>query len=140
MDGNDYCQECGHHYTHHYHNEVVFEEEIYDKEYVDTAMQSRFEEAETMEEKASILKKELEDQLRESEGMKEELSKLLLKKILEFEELGINRSYAKLIENQVAVIELRVEGTTGRESRHMRKTKQELEKKLEIVMKTVSLK
>ncbi len=137
LDGNDHCQICGHHYKYHYHNEVRFEEEAYEKEYVDEDMQRRFKEAETMEQRASILKKKLEDQLWESEEKKQKLSDQLLAKISEFQELGINRNYAKLLENQLAVIELRIQGTTGREDKHLRKTKQELEKKLEIVLETV---
>ena len=139
LGGKDYCQQdgCGHHYKYHYHNEVRFEEEFYEKEYVDRDMQRRFKEAETMEQKASILKKDLEDQLQESEKKKKVLSEQLLAKISEFQELGINRNYAKLIENQLAVIELRLQGTTGSEDKHLRKTKQELEKKLEIVLEAV---
>ncbi len=137
LDGNDHCQICGHHYEYHYHNEVRFEEEVYDKEYVDEGMQRRFKEAETMEQKASILKKDLEDQLQESEKKKKKLSEQLLAKISEFQELGINRNYAKLIENQLTVIELRLQGTTGNEDKHLRKTKQELEKKLKIVLEAV---
>ncbi len=136
MRGGNYCR-CGHLYSSHYHNEVRFKEEVYDKEYVDKDMQSRFKEAETMEQRASILKKELEDHLRESEDKKKVLSEQLLAKISEFQELGINRNYAKLIENQLAVIELRLQGTTGSEDKHLRKTKQELEKKLKIVLEAV---
>ena len=90
-----------------------------------------------MEQKASILKKDLEDQLQESEKKKKKLSEQLLAKISEFQELGINRNYAKLIENQLTVIELRLQGTTGNEDKHLRKTKQELEKKLKIVLEAV---
>ncbi len=135
--GKDYCRMCGHHYSYHYHNEVRFEEEVYEKEYIDEDMQHRFKEAETMEQKASILKKELEEEFGEMEKKKKILSEQLLAKISEFQELGINRNYTKLIECQLEVIEVRLQGTTGSEAKQLRKTKQELEKRLEIVLEAV---
>lgn len=55
----------------------------------------------------------------------------------EFHKLGVARNYAKLIENQLAVIETRLEGETGPDTQHLRETKEELEKKLKLVKETV---
>ena len=54
--------------------------------------------------------------------------------------MGVARNYAMLIENQLAVIQTRLEGTTGPDTKHLRKTKDELEKKLMLVQRAVQAK
>lgn len=132
-----YCTKCGHHYTLHYHNEVRFEEEYYTKEFVDPEMKKKFDDAKTMEERAHILKQKLKRERRQSEQERKRLSECLLSTLEEFHKLGINRNYAKLLENQLAVIEQRLEGTTGPENEDLRKTKQKVETKLQLVRTTL---
>ena len=61
------------------------------------------------------------------------LSNELLHKIKEFEELGVARNYVKVIETQLAVIETQLEDTIGSESEDLRKTQEELKKKLDFI-------
>ena len=132
MNG-DTCQKCGHSYKHHYHNEVRFEKVPDTKNFVDENMKAKFEKAQSMEERACMFKEELDAQRKESEHKRSDLSKQLLSAMEEFQQLGINRNYAKLVENQLAVITLRLDATTGPESNDLRQTQKELEKKLKLV-------
>ena len=100
---------------------------------IDEGMKSKFEIAQSDQERAEMLYAELKNQKQSCEKEKLRLSNELLKEIKEFEDLGVARKYVKLIENQLAVIETRLEGMTGSESEYLRKTLQESKKKLELV-------
>ena len=76
--------------------------------------------------------------MQEVRAKRKELSKKLLKLLDEFHKLGMTRNYTKVVENQVAVINTHLEGTVGQEAQDLRKTKEELEEKLQLV-KTTSL-
>lgn len=130
---NNTCSVCGHDYTYHYHDEALFTEVEVVKDLIDGEMQKKFEQAKNDEDRAQMLYKELEDQKQASKDTRRRLSRELLQKIKEFEELGVARNYAKLIENQLAVIETRLKGTTGSESSYLRETQEELRKKLKLV-------
>ena len=132
-DGGTHCKVCGHHYTEHYHNEVMFQPEAEESDFIDEDMRNEFETSQSQEERAGILFKELEKQLKDSMAKRDRLSQKLLEAIDEFETLGIGRNYAKLIENQLRVIESRLEGTVGPEAADLKKTKEDLEKRLIIV-------
>ena len=131
--GSDYCKECGHHYTEHYHNEVKFETETEEKDFIDENLRKEFEAAQTQEERSRILLRKLEKRLEDSKAERERLSRKLLVTIDEFHTLGINRNYAMLIESQLRAIETRLEGTVGPEAADLKKTKEALEKKLIVV-------
>ena len=128
MRGEDTCQEsgCGHHYTYHYHEHALFKEVHEVKHFVDEEMQSKFKKATSDQERFEMLNAELKNQKQACEKERQRLSNDLLHKIKEFEELGVARNYVKLIENQLAVIETRLKGTTGSESEYLRKTQEEL--------------
>ena len=72
-----------------------------------------------------------------SEEKRKMLSEQLLKTMEEFHKLGVSRNYAKLLENQLAVIEQRLEGTVGEETRDLRNTKEVIERKLKFVQDTL---
>ena len=135
--GNSYCKKCGHHYTHHYHNEVKFVIVTENKDYIDEDLKKQFDAAKSQEERARILKGKLKKKLTDSEAERERLSATLLSVMEEFHSLGVNRSYAKLIENQLRAIETHIEGATGDEAADLIKTKEELEKKLKIVKRAL---
>ena len=139
MQGGEYCTKCGHHYTYHYHIERRYEETVKSRQFVDESMKQKFDEASTMEERALILKERLETELSSSERKRKELSEKLLQLIEEFQKLGMTQSYTKVVENQVAVIELYLEGTVGLlEIQDLRNTKEVLEKKLKLVKATLN--
>ena len=138
MGGSDTCRECGYSYRHHYHSEKRCVQEFYTKEFVDGEMKRKFEAAKTMEERATIFKRELRRQREASEREKQRLSERLLLTIEEFHKLGINRNYAKLLENQLAVVKHRLEGSVGAETKDLRKTKDVIQKKLQLVETTLN--
>lgn len=107
---NDYCTKCGHHYTSHYHNEALFEEEVCEEELIDHEMKQEFEAAQSDEDRAYLIKRKLIAKRKESEKLKKKLSRELLLKIEEFHSLGTNRNFAKLIETQLDIIKLRLKG------------------------------
>ncbi len=133
MNGGEYCTECKHHYSKHYNNEVKFETRKEEKNFIDENMRKQFEEAQSQEERARILQAKLKAELEESKAERERLSEQLLLILDEFYELGINRNYTMLIENQLQVVETHIEGTVGSETTDLRKIKEELEKKLAVV-------
>ena len=135
--GVDCCQ-CGHPYSLHYHNEVRWEEEKETKKLViDDETKEKFDKAKSMEEKARIVKQKLEHDKTKSEQEREMLSECFLKTVQEFQTLGINRNYLKLLENQLAMIKHRLEGANGQETQDLRKTKVKLEKEIWLVQKTL---
>lgn len=133
MEGKDNCARCTHRYTHHYHNEVIFKEEVLKKQFLQKDMKRKFEEAETMEQRKRIICNQLRVDYEQSEKERKKLSEGLLRNIEEFQTLGVNRNYEKLIESQYEVIKLRLEGTTGDETKYLRETLAKLEKKLKIL-------
>ena len=92
-----------------------------------------------MEERATICKQQLERDKTTSEQKRKRLSEQLFSTTEEFQRLGVNRNYAKLLENQLDVIKQRLEGTVGEETKYLSKTKDELEKKLKLVHETQKL-
>ena len=137
MAGGDYCKECGHHYTNHYHIEKKFEERVKTRQFVDKDMRRRFNEAKSMEERERIFKETLEAERKESEKKRKELAEELLHLIEEFHKLGMTRNYAKVIQNQVEVIKRRLKSDVGPQSQDLQEAKEKLEQKLEVVTKTL---
>ena len=133
IDNDGKCNKCGHDYRFHYHGEMLFQIEEYTTNTIDKAMKTKFEEAKSMEERKSILKKQLEDQRKKSEADRRKLSDQVLLIIEEFQKLAVGRNYAKVIENQLAVINVRLEGEVGPHTDDLRKMQKELERILEVV-------
>ena len=124
MGGGTTCIVCGHHYRLHYHDEVWFEKVRETTNFVNEEMKKKFDAAASMEERNRILQNALEQQKRQTEIKRKNLSEQLLLTMEEFHKLGANRNYAKLLENQLAVIKQRLEGTVGEETRDLRQTKE----------------
>ena len=137
MGGGDHCSVCKHEYKHHYHNEALHEEQTFTKEFVDEEMKQKFKEAKTQEERARHMHEDLTRQLSESQEERTRISESLVSKIEEFQNLGVSRNYAKLIENQLAVIALRLESADSSEAQPLRKTYEQLEKKLKLIEQTL---
>ena len=134
---NDYCKKCGHHYRSHYHDEVKFEKVTEMKENVDESMRKQFEKAESGEEIAQTLHKKFNSDRRSSEKVRKKLSVELLTVIDELQKLGISRNYAKILEDQLFVINTRLEGEIGENVADLRNSKNEIERKLVLVTNTL---
>lgn len=129
----DVCEVCHHSYTQHYYDEVLFRKEVVVENLVDEGMRQQFMEAESSAEQLRIIHARLQSEKQVSENERLRISKELLITITKFETLAVHRSYKKLIENQIAVINTRIEASIGPETEHLRKTRDELAKKLDIV-------
>ena len=138
MNGSEFCTVCEHKYDLHYHNEVMWEVYEDTKEFVDEAMQKKFEEAKSTEEIAKIAKTKIISEKEKSEEKKKVLTSKFLPVLEEFQSLGINRNYVKLLENQLILIEQRLEGETGEKAKYLRKTKEDLEKKIKVVKEALN--
>ena len=76
----------------------------------------------------------------QSKAKQKELSEQFSKDIAEFESLSATHNYTKLIENQLAMIEMHLQGTVGPdEDDHLRKTKEEMVKRLEVIRAAKSI-
>ncbi len=100
------CRVCGHSYMQHCHEASIFKREECVTDDIDYDMKVNFEKAESDEERAKMLYNNLEKELQKSLATGKQLSVKLFKDIAEFETLSGARNYAKLIENQLAVIEV----------------------------------
>ena len=132
------CKECGHDYRSHYHNEVIFEKVTEVENFVDESMKEQFEKAASNEEIAESLRKKFDSQRRSSENERKKLSIELLSVIDEFQKLGISRNYVKILEDQLFMIKQRLEGEIGDNVTDLRNSKNEIEKKLVLVNKTLT--
>ena len=137
MGGGTDCKECGHSYDLHYHNEVKFEFVTEEVDLIDHATRQQFEAAKDMEKAKDILLKGLKNKKQGSIEKRRVLSVKLNATIVEFERLGLSRNYAKLLENQIAVIKQRLEGEPGDEASDLRQVLKELEGKLTVVRQAI---
>ena len=135
MGGTETCKVCGHGYRYHYHTEVKFEKVKERKEFVDEAMKRKFEEAEAnMEQRANYLRQGLQTRREALELKKGSLLLELNGKIAEFQRLGISKqNYAKVLEKQRDVVQLRIEVSEDAQRAQLNALKQDLEKKLAVV-------
>ena len=127
------CIICGHSYMDHYHDEIehVLEEE--QVEMIDKPTKKLFEEAKSMAERARIFVDSLNEKQKISERTRRTLSDQLVLTIEDFQKLGVNRNYIKVLENQLVLVNHRLEGETGDMAEHLRKMKEKIEKELKVV-------
>ena len=137
IDG-DHCTKCGHHYSMHKHlyYRYVDVEHTWWETYPEK--ERRFREAKNAEERAKLMKKELQEKRDAIIKEKEKLFEVLIQAIEEFQALGINRSFMKVLQNQVSIIEHHLEGQVDTDpnssgAEKLEESKKELMKKIEIV-------
>ena len=137
ISGN-YCKECGHHYSSHQHLYILYKDNEKTWWETDHTKERKFLEAKSNEERAKLLKKELQMKQDAIIKEKEKLFAILIQAIDEFQALGINRSFMKVLQNQIAIIEQHLEGqvetnpnSSGAED--LKKTHEELTMKIEVV-------
>ena len=139
MGGRVKCKVCGHSYRYHYHNEIVFRKFKEREEFVDEAMKKKFEEENDMEQRADYLRQGLQKRREELLRKKNSLLQELNGKITEFQKLGISKqNYAKLLEKQRDVVELLIEDAVGPERTQLNALKDDLKKRLEVVISALS--
>ena len=132
-----YCKKCGHHYTKHYHGEMIFETEECVEELINPEMKEQFEKSSDMEEKAKMLMKQSQKRKKESEKEKERLSKELLIVLDEFHGKSLHRNYVKVLQMQIDVIKLRIKDVNALETASLQKTLEELEERFKLIQHTL---
>jgi len=135
IKGTDKCFVCDHSYKFHYLNNEKYVSETKSESIVgeDIELATSLQTAKDNQERARVVYKGLESKLQASEERRVMLSEELLRGISEYESLGIARNYTKLIESQLNLIETHIEGNVGPETEDLRKTQEELRKKLIVV-------
>ena len=140
MNPDGYCKQCGHSYMLHYHNEVMHKKVVEETEMIDEEVRRRFLEADDMEQMKRILLHGYREKILKSIKESNLLTNQLCIMIIEFQNIGIIRSYTKLLENQIAVIEQRLEGEIGDAAKNLRDVKTKLEMELRVVQIAVNSK
>ena len=136
---HDHCKKCGHSYKFHYHNEIKFKKVTEKIEIIDKETQQRFQRAKDMEEAKCIFLAGLQQEELRAKEQRRLYLRQLYEKIVEFHKLGITRNYAKLLENQIAMIEHRLEGQGGEDTAtDLREVKEKLETQLKVVLEAVN--
>lgn len=142
MQGGDgiHCVECHHEYQYHRHLYIKYvdtKREIVD---VDYDKKQKYDKAKGEEEKATRLKLEIQRNQQTIIKEKERLFQELMKAIDDYQALGINRSFLKVLDNQLDVIEHHLAADDGDDelrltcSNHqLQSMKEELKKKIELV-------
>ena len=102
-------------------------------------MRKKFEHANSIEERQSMLQKNLESKKKESEKRSKELSEQLCVTMEEFNKLGIGCNYDKLLEKQLVAVEQQMKGAVGEEMRDLRATKEVIERKYKLVQEVLAL-
>ena len=138
MGGGSKCKICHHEYAAHHHDETLFKCEVEIVELIDHEMKKKFEDAKTMEDRAHMLKMEAKRKRAASERERSVITVQLLTTMDEFHDLGLNKNYAKLLENQQYMIKQRLEASDTQETGDLRKTLEEIEKKLKVVEETIA--
>ena len=134
---SNHCTECGHEASHHYHSKTMFRKVTEIREVIVDAMKRNFDSAETNEERARMLLEALEEDRKRLQHKREMLSQELLQALDDFSQLGVSRSFKKLLESQISVIEERIEfidsDASEHKTRYLRETLKKLQEKLKIV-------
>ncbi|XP_064401543.1 uncharacterized protein LOC135347466 isoform X2 [Halichondria panicea] len=130
FDGSNTCRKCGHSYIDHYDGKL---EENTPSIRVKESKKKKFDKASTEEIQAQSRFNEQNEKKRTAAAERKKLSEKLLKQISEFEDESVAGNYTKILESQLAVIDTRIEASTGPESEDLCKTRDEVKKKLEVI-------
>ena len=144
FNGDRKCKECGHPYTQHFHAREKYVHHTENKCLINQDKKEQFVNAQSMQERADVLKAGYQDQLLECMKVKNQLSKELIYVISEFESCSISRNFAMVLENQLELIELHIRAELSDANKQgiaiksaLQATKDELTNKLDIIKKAL---
>jgi GTP-binding protein EngB required for normal cell division len=138
----DTCKKCGHELKLHYHEAKVWVEVPYTQEVVNDEMQKLYMDAKDLRGKKEIALQGLKQKLKDCEARQEQLSQNLLHNIRSFENKGLSRNYALLLQNQKDLLQAHVDSTladdpSGKSVAALKVTLDQVERQLYIVQKTL---
>jgi len=134
----DTCKRCGHHRKYHYHDNKVWEQEKYTDTVVDNATRQKYLDAKSFRERQQEMLKGVEARIQTIEGVQDRLGGELVKRIRQFEGLGMTRNYALLLRSQKDLLEQHInatlEGDAHADIKALKDARDSLEAKLAVVL------
>lgn len=131
----DTCNACGHHRSRHFHD--MREWKQVEDTNVDPEMKKKYEQAEGLKAKKEAAAAQLEAKMAQNKTEQDQLGVQLMAKIREFENHGMSRNYALLLQNQRDLLEQHiqatVEGDDGADVGAMKGALKQIEEQLHIV-------
>jgi len=135
----DICKVCGHNRSLHYHDEKIWEEEHYEEEIVDQNVKDKYDRATNFRAKQEELVKGIEAQITKCRKKQAELGETLVLSIRQFEEKGLGRNYAMLLQNQRDLLQQHIDttlqGDEGGDVTALKQAARELDRQLNLVLK-----
>ena len=133
----DTCRVCGHHRKYHFHDDKIWCEEEYDEEVVDEETKRKYEAAKDLKEKQKTLLEGIQDKIEQCGKRQKDLGATLVINIRRFEQHGLSRNYAMLLQNQRDLFQQHIDATLETDEdadiSELKKTKEEVEKALHVV-------
>ena len=137
----DTCKKCGHHRKYHFHDEKIWCEEEYSEEVVDEETKQKYEAAKDLKERKEKLLKGIESKIEQCAGRQKVLGAKLMTNIRQFEQHGLSRNYAMLLQNQRDLLQQHIDATLendeGADISELKKAKDEVEKALRVVQENL---
>ena len=130
----DTCKVCGHHRKYHFHDDKMWCEEEYNEEVVDEETKRKYEAAKDLKEKQKALLKGIQDKIEQRAKWQKDLGATLVTNIRQFEQHGLSRNYAMLLQDQQDLLQQHIDATLetdeGADVSQLKKAKEEVEKAL----------
>ena len=137
----DTCKVCGHDRKYHFHDEKIWCEEEYSEEVVDEATKQKYEAAKDLKERKEKLLKGIQGKIEQCGKRQKVLGATLLSNIRQFEQHGLSRNYAMLLQNQRDLFQQHIDATLenddGADVSQLKKAKEEVEKALRVVQENL---
>ena len=137
----DTCKKCGHHRKFHFHDNKIWCEEEYNEEVVDEATKQKYEAAKDLKERKEKLLKGIQDKIEQCEEQQKILGATLMTNIRQFEQHGLSRNYAMLLQNQRDLFQQHIDATLenddGADVSQLKQAKEEVEKALHVVQENL---
>eukprot|EP00435_Cladocopium_sp_Y103_P044427 s765_g12.t1 len=137
----DTCKKCGHHRKYHFHDDKIWFEEEYKEEVVDEETKRKYEAAKDLKERKEKLLKGIQDKIEQCGKRQQDLGKTLMTNIRQFEQHGLSRNYAMLLQNQRDLFQQHIDATLeideGADVLQLKKAKEEVEKALQVVQENL---
>mmetsp|Transcript_70569 Transcript_70569/g.188031 ORF Transcript_70569/g.188031 Transcript_70569/m.188031 type:complete len:754 (+) Transcript_70569:37-2298(+) len=137
----NFCRACGHHRKYHYHDEKVWVQEEYTEAVEDHKTKGRYEQAKSARAQKSELVAIIREQILACEQAQEQLGQRLVLNIRKFEQHGLSRNYAMLLQNQRDLLQQHIEATleaeAGADVSALRRAVQAVQQKLDVVARNL---
>jgi len=129
------CSKCGHGRSLHYHDNKIWVQEEHMQIFIDEDSKDKYEAAKDLRKKKAAALRAYEKRIKECEVEQEELASALLENIRKYEQRGLGRNYALLLQSQRDLlqehVQAAVEGPGGDDLKDLKQTLALIEEQLE---------